>query len=74
MNGLSAEQKDALQNRTQNMNQIRERVNNQYQQMDAELNQEEPNGKLVRDRARDMEKAMKEWQKEYRKMQGDLGV
>ena len=74
MNGLSAEQKETLQNRIQNMDQLRERVNTRLQQVDAELDQEVPNSKMVRDHARDMEKATKEWQKQYRKMQGELGV
>jgi chromosome segregation ATPase len=74
MTGLSTEQKEALQNRIQNMNQIRERVNTQLQQVDAELNQGSPDAKLVRERAQDIEQSMKEWQKQYRKMQSDMGA
>jgi chromosome segregation ATPase len=73
MTGLSNEQREALQNRIQNMDQLHERVNTHLQQVDAELNQDSPDAKLVRQRARDMEQSMKEWQKEYRKMQRETG-
>ena len=74
MTGLSNEQREALQNRIQNMDRLRERVNTNLQKVDAELNQETPDGKLVRDQAREMEKSMKQWQEQYRKMQGELSV
>jgi len=74
MNGLSTEQREAMQNRIENMQQIRERVNNRLQQVDAELNQDNPDAKLIRQRARDMEKSMKEWQNQYRKMQSEMGA
>jgi chromosome segregation ATPase len=74
MTGLSAQQREAMQNRIQNMDQIRESVNGQFQQVDAALNQDNPDAKLVRQRARDMEQSMKEWQKQYRKMQSEMGA
>ena len=63
-----------MQNRIQNMDQIRERVNTQLQQVDAQLNQDNPDGRMVRQHARDMDQSMKEWQKEYRKMQTEMGT
>jgi hypothetical protein len=74
MSGLSTEQKQAMENRVQNMDRIRERVNTQFRQMDAQLNQDSPDAKLVHKQARDMEKSMKEWQNQYHKMQKEMGA
>jgi chromosome segregation ATPase len=73
MSGLSTEQREALQNRIRNMDQLHEKVNIQLQQVDAQLNQDNPDGKLVRQHAREMEQSMKEWQKQYRKIQSEMG-
>ncbi len=74
MSGLSTQQQEAMQSRIQNMQQIRERVDNHLQQVNTALNQDNPDASLVRQQARDMEQAMKEWQKQYRKMQSEMGA
>jgi deoxyadenosine/deoxycytidine kinase len=42
--------------------------------MDKELGQSNPDRKRLEKRAREMEKAMKEWQKQYRKMGSDMDI
>jgi hypothetical protein len=74
MTGLGNEQQGAVQERTRNMQQIQERVNNQLQEMDQELAKPSPNGKAVAQQARSIEREMKDWQNEHRRMGDALGL
>ncbi len=74
MDGLSADQKTALQSRIQDMDQIRDRVRSHVEQMDGQLAEDEPNGKVVASHARQIEKNMKEWRSQYRKMSSQMGA
>jgi len=42
--------------------------------MDQELNQPNPDAKRLEKQAREMEKATKEWQKQYRNMGEDMAI
>ncbi len=74
MNGLSEQQRDQLQDRIRKMDQARERVHTQSQALDQEIGQPNPNGGRLEKRAREMEKATKEWQKQYRTMAEEMGI
>lgn len=74
MNGLSDEQRAGMQGRTRSMDQARDRLNNRVQQLDDELAKPEPDRKRMREHATEVEKAMKEWQKQYRNMGSDMGI
>ncbi len=74
MNGLSDEQRAGMQDRIRNMDQARDRVNNRMQQLDDELAKPEPDRKRIREHATEMDKAMKEWQKQYRNMGSDMSI
>jgi chromosome segregation ATPase len=74
MQGFNDGQKQALQAHITNMEQASERVNTQLQAMDQELSRPQPEGKKVAERAREMERAMNEWQQQYRAVQSKLVV
>jgi len=74
MQGLNGGQKQALQAHITNMERARERVNTQLEAMDQELNRPQPEGKKVAERAREMERAMNEWQQQYRTVQSKVVV
>jgi DNA repair exonuclease SbcCD ATPase subunit len=74
MQGLSEEQRAALHDRIRKMDRVRDRVNTRLQEMDQELSQANPDTKRVARRAREVEKATNEWQKQYRNLGTDMGI
>lgn len=72
MQGLSDAQRAELQSRIRSMNQARERLHTKLQAMDQELNQPTPDRQRLEKQSREMERAMKEWQKCYRQMGAEL--
>ena len=65
MQGLGAEQQEAFKQQIQNMNQLRTRLQNQVQQMNETLGEPNPEAEQVTTRAREIEKTMNEYKKEY---------
>jgi hypothetical protein len=74
MNGMNDQQNAALRNRIEQMNQIRQRVNSRLGRMDAELDKGQPDPKIVREQARQIEREMNRWNSQYRSMEGQMGV
>jgi len=74
MNGLSDEQRAGMQDRIRQMDQSRDRLNNRMQQLDDELAKPSPDHQRIREHATEVEKAMKEWQKQNRNMGSDMGI
>jgi chromosome segregation ATPase len=74
MQALSEEQRAAMQDRIRKMDQARERLHTQLQGMDQELNQANPDPKRLETQTREMERATREWQKQYRSMGSDMGI
>jgi len=72
--GLSDEQRAAVQDRIRRMDQARDRVHTQSQQMDQEMSQANPDAQRIATQAREMGKAMKDWQKQYRGMGSEIGI
>lgn len=72
--GLSEEQSAQIRERVRKMDKARERLNAHLHTIDQQLNQGEFNGKGVAKQAGEIEKAMKEWNKQYQKVGSDLGV
>lgn len=72
--GLSEEQRVAVQDRIRRMDQARDRIHTQSQQMDQEMSQANPDAQRIATRAREMEKAMKEWQKQYRSLGSEISI
>lgn len=64
MNGLDKNQQQAWQEQIRNMNQLRQQMNVHQQQMDDEL-KGNPDARRVAERAREMERTMNEWKKQY---------
>jgi hypothetical protein len=64
MNGLDATQQQSWQEQIRNMNQLRQQLNLQQQQMDDEL-KGNPDPKRIAERAREMERTTNEWRKQY---------
>jgi chromosome segregation ATPase len=74
MQGLNDGQQRALQAHITNMERARERISTQFQAMDQELSRPQPEGKKVAEQAREMERTMSEWQKQYRTVQSKVVV
>lgn len=74
MQGLSGEQRAAMQERIRKMEQQQERLQSRLQALDQELAKSEPDRKRIENQAREMEKAMKEWQKQYREMGSEMNI
>lgn len=69
--GLDATQNQAWQERIRNMNRLREQFNNHLQQMNQELNTANPDAKRIAERAREMDRTMTEWRKQYSALSED---
>jgi chromosome segregation ATPase len=74
MGSLSDSQRRQMRNRIQKMDRARNRVNTHFQRMDQEISRPNLDRKHIAQQAGDMEKSMKEWQKQYQKVGSDLGV
>lgn len=74
MAGLNDNQRNALQQRTQNMSRLQDRLRTQLQALDAELGKADPNGKQVARQAREMESTAKELREQYRAVQSQMVV
>lgn len=72
--GLNQEQQTAVQERNQKLEQMHQQIQNRLQEMDRELSQSNPNAKRVAEQARENERTMAMYQKEFRAMGEDLGV
>ena len=70
--GLDPSQQQAWQERIRNMNQSRQQINSQMQQMDAELASPNPDAKRVAERAQEMERIMNNWRKEYKALSSEV--
>lgn len=66
VNGLNSTQNQAWREQINNMNQYRQQLNLQLKQMDTELKSANPDSKQIQERAKEMEKVMNNWRKEYR--------
>ncbi len=64
MSDLDANQQQAWQEQIRNMNQLRQQLNLQQQQMEDEA-KGNPDAKRVAERARAVERTMDEWRKQY---------
>jgi hypothetical protein len=65
MNGLDSNQQLAWQEQIKSMNQLRQEVHSQLKQMDAETRSTQPDAERVAERAREIERNMNNWRKEY---------
>jgi len=74
MQGLSEEQRAALQDRIRKMDQARDRSHTQSQQMDQEMSQAKPDAQRIGAQAREMERVAKDWRKQYRSLGSDMGI
>jgi len=71
---LNAEQRLLLQERLRRLEQEQIRFQTHLQSMNRVLNQDKFDGQQVSTRAREMERTMNEWMKQYRAMSNDMGV
>lgn len=74
INSMSQDQRNTLHNRLKEMDQIRQRVNSQFGQLDMELALTGPSAKEVRSRAEKISKEMNRWKSQYRAMESEMGV
>ncbi len=65
MNGLDPNQQQAIREQIQNMNRLQQATRSEFQRMNSEMEQANPDAARVKERAREMEQAMKDWSKEY---------
>lgn len=73
MEGLSGGQREELKGRISTMNQNSETANARFQEIDRELSKEEPNRNQVARQSREFERAMAEWQEQYRAIESGSG-
>ena len=74
MVSLGAEQRNAVEARTRNLQQIQERLNVRLRQMDQELAKSAPDAKGVSRQAQLIEREIKNWQNQHRRMGDELGL
>lgn len=74
MQRLSDDERAAMQDRVRKMDQARDRVNLSIQAMNEGFKQVNPDQQHIAKQARKIEKAMKEWQKQYHKMGSDMEI
>lgn len=74
MNGLSEEQRGEMREQIRNLEQARERLQLRLQELDQELGSASVSGNRVEERAREVERVIKEWQKAHRHIGAGLGV
>ena len=72
MQNLNDEQRAAVQTRTQQMEQLQERISNRLTAMNQELGQGEPSASRIREQARNIERDMERFRSQYRAMGQDL--
>jgi len=72
MQGLSDEQRQALQERIRTMNELRERALAEMQSIDQELSRPRPDGRQLAERTRAMERAARELQQQYQAMRARM--
>ena len=73
MNGLNITQNQAWHEQIKNMNQFRQQLNLQLQQMNTELSLTNPDSKRITERAREIEQIMNNWRKEYNTLSSQAG-
>lgn len=74
VDGLNAAQRDSLGKRIQDMDKIRDRLQDRLRLLDGELAEPELDRKRIREHASEIEKAMNDWQKQYRGVGSKLEV
>jgi len=65
MNGIDPAQQQQWREQILNMNQHRQQINNQLQQLGSDIDSADPNLERVAERAREMERIMKRWRDGY---------
>ena len=74
MNGLSPEQKNAVQDRAQNMQMSRQQFDSMLEALDMELALESPDSSRVRQKSRDAESAMNKFRYQQQEFNNLLGI
>jgi hypothetical protein len=65
VNGLDSNQQQAWQEQVRTMNQLRQEVHSQLLQMNNEMGMTQPDAKRIAERAREIERNMNSWRKQY---------
>ena len=68
MNGFDGSQQQAWQEQIQNTNRLRQQANSQMQQLNSELSSANPDSVRVAERARELERTMETWRKQYQEI------
>lgn len=74
MAGFGNGEQSRLQDRTAKLDRARDRMQTCLSNLDQALGRQQVNGKAVAREARELEKASRQWQKEYRKLGQELGL
>ena len=72
MKGFAATQQQAWQEQIWNMNRLRQQLNTQLQQLDSELSPANPDAKRIAERAREVERTMADWRKQYNTLSSQI--
>lgn len=74
MNGIDPTQQQDWQEQIRNMNQLRQQLHTQLQQLDADVDGANPDSKRVNERSREIERTMSQWRKQYSGMYSESGL
>ncbi len=74
MQGLNSEQQEAARLQVREMQRVEERLQTRMMELDRAVDANPFNYRGVSDQAREVERAMKEWQKQHRKLGSEIGT
>ena len=74
LGSLSADQQAALKDRLRKTDKVWSELSSRFETMDRDLAQTEPNTRLLAGHAKGLEKSLREWQKQHRKLGSGMGV
>jgi prefoldin subunit 5 len=74
MQGLGPEQQEAARQQIREMERVQERLQRRLQELDAVVDATPFDFSEVSNRARQVERAMEQWQKQHRKMGSEIGI
>lgn len=74
MNGIDATQQQGWQEQIRDMNQLRQQLHTQLQQLDADIGSGNPDPKRINERSREIEQTMTQWRKQYSALSSESGI
>jgi chromosome segregation ATPase len=74
LDSLNADQQAALKGRLHKMDRTWSELSSRFETMDRDLAEAAPDPKRLSDHAKDLEKSLKNWQKQHRELGTEMGI